>query len=666
MKGSSVPGSVLPLLIPLLLLCGSLQTEARVYFISNTNDTTGVASLRGAVIDANRNGGHNRIILGQEQRHGGRHRQPSQWTYGLTIPGSNEDAALTGDLDITRGNLEIVGTGPDVTIDAAGLGDRVFHVLPGAHVRLEGLTLSRGLGTQAGGAIYNAGELQIERCVITNNSGGSSGWGVDTGGPGGGIYNTGRMTLRYSVVTGNSSGWGSGGNGGGIFNAGKLGIYHSRITNNSGGFDGWALDGGGGIYNAAELTLSHSLVAGNTARQNWAGCAGGGIVNTGTAKLEQSVVTANSAAPGLGYFGTGFDGGSGGGIYSSGLMTVEDCLVSNNFSGQGGDGNLPGGVITLSAPAGPGGSGGSGAGIFNAGQMLLKRSTVAGNTSGNGGAGGNAYYGTGGNGGEGGSGGGIFSLGTLNMESCTISSNRCGSGGNGGSGGALNGTGGAGGSGGGAYNGGGLELTSCTVVLNESGNGGNGASGSISYSDPVPPPPAGGQGGNGGGIMNGATNAQVVMRNTLTAFNLAGVGGAGGTNTSDNWPPVITGVGSSGSEGSDPDLAGPFISEGYNLIGIANDATALASLPNADQVGSIVLPINPLIGPLQMNGGFTPTHALLPASPAIDQGNSFGIHWDQRGAHRPHDCRPLPNAPGSDGSDIGAFELGPPQLRERH
>ena len=32
---------------------------------------------------------------------------------------------------------------------------------------------------------------------------------------------------------------------------------------------------------------------------------------------------------------------------------------------------------------------------------------------------------------------------------------------------------------------------------------------------------------------------------------------------------------------------------------------------------------NPLLSPLQFNGGYTPTHALLPGSPAIDHGSTL-------------------------------------------
>ncbi|PWU21747.1 MAG: hypothetical protein C5B50_00910 [Verrucomicrobia bacterium] len=66
-------------------------------------------------------------------------------------------------------------------------------------------------------------------------------------------------------------------------------------------------------------------------------------------------------------------------------------------------------------------------------------------------------------------------------------------------------------------------------------------------------------------------------------------------------------------------------------------------------------PIDPLLGPLQMNGGFTQTHLLLTGSPAIDQGKCFGVHTDQRGHPRPK-RRLVSRAPGGDGSDIGAVE----------
>jgi len=66
--------------------------------------------------------------------------------------------------------------------------------------------------------------------------------------------------------------------------------------------------------------------------------------------------------------------------------------------------------------------------------------------------------------------------------------------------------------------------------------------------------------------------------------------------------------------------------------------------------------MDPQLGPLQDNGGPTPTHALLPGSPAIDAGGSDcpPPATDQRGFPRPVDG----NDDGVATCDIGAYELG--------
>ena len=74
---------------------------------------------------------------------------------------------------------------------------------------------------------------------------------------------------------------------------------------------------------------------------------------------------------------------------------------------------------------------------------------------------------------------------------------------------------------------------------------------------------------------------------------------------------------------------------------------------------------NPLLAPtLADNGGPTPTFALQPGSPAIDQGNAFGATTDQRGMPRIGDFQAITNAAGGDGSDIGAFEATAPPFKE--
>jgi CSLREA domain-containing protein len=96
----------------------------------------------------------------------------------------------------------------------------------------------------------------------------------------------------------------------------------------------------------------------------------------------------------------------------------------------------------------------------------------------------------------------------------------------------------------------------------------------------------------------------------------------------------------------DPVYSNTITSGGYNLVQNPGDCvfTATGDIRHAD----------PLLGPLQDNGGDTLTHALLPNSPAVDQGSCDGILADQRGWPRPIDIPGIPNA--DDGCDIGAYE----------
>ncbi len=80
-------------------------------------DASGHISLRSAIMAANALGGSNTIKL-------------PAGTFKLTIPGANEDASATGDLDI-KGNLTINGKGSNSTIVDGNSLDRVFEVLSG-------------------------------------------------------------------------------------------------------------------------------------------------------------------------------------------------------------------------------------------------------------------------------------------------------------------------------------------------------------------------------------------------------------------------------------------------------------------------------------------------------------------------------------------------------
>ncbi len=292
------------------------------------------------------------------------------------------------------------------------------------------------------------------------------------------------------------------------------------------------------------------------------------------------------------------------------------------------------GIIRETNSPGNGAAGGAGGGVFNQGAASFSASTICSNICADGGGGINVFGGvTTSNGGDGGSGGGICSLSSLDLVNCTISGNLCGNCGNS----QLN-DGSAGGSGGGVFNDGILKLTSCTVTTNTFGIGSTNM------------PPGGGHVvilyGSGGGLFNQTNAESLIVRNSIIAGNQFLF-----TTTTPG-----AGVGLI-SYTLDADVSGNFTSQGFNLVGIAGVDSGFVNGTNSDQVGGGTSPLDPLLGPLQMNGGSTPTHALLPGSPAIDQGNSFGLHVDQRGKLRPHNFPSIPNAAGGDGSDIGAFEL---------
>jgi hypothetical protein len=97
-------------------------------------------------------------------------------------------------------------------------------------------------------------------------------------------------------------------------------------------------------------------------------------------------------------------------------------------------------------------------------------------------------------------------------------------------------------------------------------------------------------------------------------------------------------------------IGGGIASFGYNLT--SDDGSGFLGA-TGDQINT-----DPMLGPLQLNGGQTPTHALFGASPAVDAGTNFsGLATDQRGPGfaRTVDINLIPNA--ADGTDIGAFEL---------
>jgi hypothetical protein len=130
--------------------------------------------------------------------------------------------------------------------------------------------------------------------------------------------------------------------------------------------------------------------------------------------------------------------------------------------------------------------------------------------------------------------------------------------------------------------------------------------------------------GSGGGLRNaGMANTSlnnVTLRNN-TAVVVAGqsVSVQAGTLTAQN--SIISNQTGSNCSGVSPVIS----SNGYN---IASDSSC--GLNGTGDLSNT----NPLLGPLQNNGGSTLTHALLIGSPAIDSGSGCPA-VDQRGVARP-------------------------------
>jgi hypothetical protein len=507
----------------------------------------------------------------------------------------------SGQLTIDK-SLTILGLSAGQTGISGNHASRVLAIPAGVNVTLAGLTISDGLldvtssssdVTVVGGGIANAGNLTLSDCTVSGNTvnfnlASDSGASLSGYGYGGGIANTGTLTLNACTIYNNGS-------------------TSSVEASNGGVASGYSY--GGGIYNTGTLTAYASGVynngVGGSASAAYVSWYGGGIYSTGNVTLVDSGVSGNQAYGGE---ANSVFSWTGGGVYSSGTLTVIDSTISYNYAVDDGGGIYNTGRLDLDGSNiwgnGIGGGFGysgafslttSGAGINNTGGIAtMTDCTVAYNSA-------SPSMSDDGGGTEQLLGLGVYNSGSLAMTNCTVANNS------GFQSLSDDGTGSVLVLGGGVYNRGSLTLTSCTTA-------GNSTSGSTTDSAELH--------ASGGGIFNDSfSGATVSVKNTIVAGNAA--------------------------QTSSPDAAGIFASHGFNLIGIADGSSGWTG---ADLTGSSSTPLNPLLGPLQDNGGPTQTMALLPGSPAVDAGDNTGAPaFDQRGVGYPRIV--------GDIIDIGAFEV---------
>jgi CSLREA domain-containing protein len=343
---------------------------------------------------------------------------------------------------------------------------------------------------------------------------------------------------------------------------------------------------GGGVHGARN-TFIRSTIENNVAPT------GGGILTAaGSLELVDSRVDSNDATA---------DDGEGGGIFFfDGDLTLTDTAVTFNTN-QG-----TGGGITVRSPVFPS-------------TVTLTRTRVANNSAEDGG-------------------GGILLRGGLGGLEASITDSEIAS-----NFGNVDNTGG--GNGGGISNFGGVELTvagttvSGNTAVDGDGilNAGNATLRNLTISGNG----STGSGGNGGGLWNDTDTTTTLSNVTFNANAASATGGSGG-----NIYNLDAGL-SAKNVLMGSDLAGghcgatPPVATGQNMEA-AGDASP-CGFTSVSDVG---------IGPLQNNGGpklidgsAPKTHALLPASPALDQANS-GEPTDQRGVPRPQ----------AGGWDLGAYE----------
>lgn len=176
-----------------------------------------------------------------------------------------------------------------------------------------------------------------------------------------------------------------------------------------------------------------------------------------------------------------------------------------------------------------------------------------------------------------------------------------------------------------------LTIEACTLASNSAGGSGGGVAhlGGSTFSL-VNSTLSGNTANGNGGAVSVFTSAPVFMTNDTLTGNHATDGGGlfltAGTAFIGN-----TIIASNSASGAGPEVSGPVVSDGFNVLG-QQSGVALLDITDTEVA-------DPLLGPLRFNGGPTRTMAPLPGSPALNAGDSgiamaANLLVDQRGLPR--------------------------------
>jgi len=470
-----------------------------------------------------------------------------------------------------------------------------------------GATIRRDLSAQDEFRLFHVadtGALTLDNLTVENGAVDEGGWSCPEN-CGGGIYAGGALTLTKTTLRHNRAAW----DGGGLY-----GIDSTLLITASTIFSNTASEGGGILLaiEGGDLTavVENSQIVSNTSELD-----GGGIFIYGvgdyalTLALNRSAVNFNQTTI------NGFGGGIGMWANVGDItLNIDDSAIDWNIASRGGGGiqyssygaqvsvNLNRSTVNwnqaLDEWDGGGGIASTSDGEASM-QLNLIDSTVNGNQTG-------------------GQGGGIANtMGQMTLTGSTVSNNQANQ------------------NGGGIYNAGALSLVNCTVSDNQTAGDGGGllnydvlhlthvtVAGNTADSD-------GDDAGDGGGLFQGWT---ATLTNTILSNNVddSPTGDVFTDCYQTSWEGEVTNSG------------------GYNLVQNVPGCTGIFTA-TGDITGS-----DPLLGPLDDNGGPTWTRALLAGSPARDivpngiNGCGITITVDQRGTARPF--------PAGGACDTGAYE----------
>jgi|GEM_PF-1504845 len=454
------------------------------------------------------------------------------------------------------------------------------------------------------------------------------------------------FTIKNGLATDPVNADGPNASGGGIRDVGNasLTLNNVVITNNTATADGGGVSFENTVSVPWTLTVNNSIIS-----NNHAGDAGGGLETDGSGRIfinAGTVITGNTTVnQGAGIW---LDAIQVGADFQGANLTITGATISNNVAQTGpggGIGNAGNGTVTILGSTLEGnfaGMTGGGFGDENAQGVLVVQNSLFLNNSavGNGGgiaAGGPTTTITSSevkDNSSSASGGGIFANGvTLTVLNSTVAGNTAAGAGGGGFEIQTTGTGASA-----------SFITNTTITGNSALNA---------------------NGGDIGGGIDFANDAAfpgtVTLLNDTINANYAVSGGgvsmaAGGIVNVQNT--ILAG---NHVTGSGPDYLNvngtAFTDLGGNLIGIESGGTFHLA---TDKTGTSGNPLNPLLGPLQNNGGpvvgapgtalMLQTELLSPGSTAIDAGVAAGAPTtDERGFARPDG--------GTGQPDIGAFEF---------